>query len=274
MTKYLLLSILFISQLFNCVNKNKTDPDFSLSIYKDFIKQLAENKEIIVVPLKDFDSTIDSTKIIIGLRHDVDRDIRTAKKMAKIENEYGIQSSYYILHTADYYLRYYKNKEQHSRRMLKFLKAIQNKHNHEIGWHNDLLTLQIIYNINPIEFFHNELDWLRKKGINIVGSASHGSHFCDNYGYKNNYFFKECYKQTDKYPNTDFVLIEKDTVYFEKATFQDFDLSYEAYYLNNNKYFSDASYSNSKRWSVKNFDFSELEQGDRVIILTHPIHWY
>jgi len=273
MTKHLLLSILFISQLFNCVKKDTSNPDFTLKIYENFIQQLSDNENIIVVPLKDFEKTIDSTKIIIALRHDVDRDIKTAKKIAKIEHAYGIQSSYYILHTADYYLRYYKNKEKRSRRMLKFLRSIQNKYGHEIGWHNDLITLQVVYNMNSKEYLHQELNWLRSKGINIVGSASHGSHFCDQYGYKNNYFFEECSKLDIQYPNLNYVVNQSDTIRFIKGNFSEFQLEYEAYYLNNNKYFSDASYFDSKRWSLLNFDFEKLNASDRIIILTHPIHW-
>jgi hypothetical protein len=189
--KYFLISILFISQLLNCVKKDKSDSDFTLDIYENFIKTLTEDKNIIVVPLKDFYDTIDSTKIVVALRHDVDRDIKTAKKIARIEYKYKIQSSYYILHTADYYLRYYKNKE---------------------------------------------LKWLRNKGINNVGSASHGSHFCDQFGYKNNYFFEECNSITDNYPNITSIINHGDTIRFTKGNFEEFQLEYEAYYLNNNKY--------------------------------------
>ncbi len=69
---------------------------------------------------------------------------------------------------------------------------MQNERHFEIGWHNDLVTLQLIYNINPVTFLHNELNWLRSNGIKIIGTASHGSNYCKVYHYLNFYFFEEC----------------------------------------------------------------------------------
>jgi hypothetical protein len=54
----------------------------------------------------------------------------------------------------------------------------------------------------------------------------------------------------------------------------DFGLSYEAYFLNNNKYFSDASITAGVRWNIGMLDPGKLTPGDRVIILLHPIHWH
>jgi hypothetical protein len=59
-----------------------------------------------------------------------------------------------------------------------------------------------------------------------------------------------------------------------KGKLADFGLAYEAYFLNNNKYFSDASITNNIRWSIGMLDLNQLAAGDRVIILLHPIHWH
>ncbi len=59
----------------------------------------------------------------------------------------------------------------------------------------------------------------------------------------------------------------------KKGKFADFGLEYEAYFLDNNKYYSDAQFVNGNRWNFSMLDLKTLVPGDRVIFLTHPIHW-
>src|SRR5450759_5692488 len=83
------------------------------------------------------------------------------------------------------------------------------------------------------------LDWLRSNGINIVGTASHGSNYCKVYHYLNYYFFEECTLPVA--PNFDNnIAVPKDgkLITLIKGKLSDFDLQYEAYFLNNNKYLS------------------------------------
>ena len=60
----------------------------------------------------------------------------------------------------------------------------------------------------------------------------------------------------------------------KKGRLSDFGLEYEAYFLNNNKYFSDATVIGGNRWNIGMLDINQLQAGDRVIILLHPIHWH
>ena len=129
---------------------------------------------------------------MIGLRHDIDVDLNVAFQFSEIESNLGFRSTYFILHTAPYYLANSNNMAVHSEKIIPILKTMQDDRHFEIGWHNDLVTLQVIYNINPVTFLHNELNWLRSNGINIVGTAAHGSNYCKTYHYMNFYFFEEC----------------------------------------------------------------------------------
>jgi hypothetical protein len=152
---------------------------------------------------------------------------------------------------------------------------MQDKRHFEIGWHNDLVTLQIMYNINPVTFLHNELNWLRSNGINIVGTASHGSNYCKIYHYVNYYFFEECTSPVvTNFNNNLTVPVGNKNITLIKGKLNDFGLLYEAYFLNNNKYFSDAKLTNGVRWNIGMLDLNQLQEGDRVIILLHPIHWH
>jgi hypothetical protein len=194
--------------------------------------------------------------------------------LATVEKNFGIRSSYYILHTAGYYLEKPNNMAVHDDSIISPLKIIQNDYHHEIGWHNDLVTLQLVYNIDPVLFFHHELEWLRKKGLQISGSASHGSVYCDGLKYLNFYFFEE-YKSPiyGHFVNNDSALINEKWVKIRHGTLKEFDLDYEAYFMNNNKYYSDATLLNGLRWSISRLDLNTLLPGDRVIILMHPIYY-
>jgi hypothetical protein len=70
------------------------------------------------------------------------------------------------------------------------------------------------------------------------------------------------------------VPVGSEVIPIKKAKLSDFNLEYEAYFLNNNKYFSDASITNGIRWDIGMLDLNALKKGDRVIILLHPIHWH
>ena len=251
------------------------DTNFTYEKYAKFLEKVSDTSLYIVLPVNEFRTTYDSRKIIIGLRHDVDIDLDKAWDFSKTEADMGVRSTYYILHTAPYYLNSSQNMAVHSSRIIPALRSMQNERKMEIGWHNDLVTLQAVYSINPSDFLYNELTWLRSNGINISGTASHGSNYCYTYKYLNYYFFEECtWPVVGQFVNNLVLPLNGASAPMIKGKLSDFGLEYEAYFLNNNKYFSDASITNYVRWNIGMLDLNQLVPGDRVIILLHPIHWH
>jgi hypothetical protein len=211
-----------------------------------------------VLPLNEFRQTFNNRKIVIGLRHDIDNDLNVAYQFSEVEYKLGFRSTYFILHSAPYYLANSNNMNVHSEKIIPILKTMQDKRHFEIGWHNDLVTLQIIYNINPVTFLHNELNWLRSNGINIFGTASHGSNYCKVYHYINYYFFEECTSPAvTNFNNNVTVPVGSKNITLIKGKLNDFGLKYEAYFLNNNKYFSDAKLTNGVRWNIGMLDLNQ-----------------
>jgi hypothetical protein len=250
------------------------DTNFTYSKYIEFLEKINDPNKYVVLPINQFRKTFDRKKIVIGLRHDVDLDLNIASQLSVVENNIGFQSSYYILHTAPYYLADKNIMSVHNDSIIPTLKTMQNEYHHEIGWHNDLVTLQLVYKIDPITYFQSELNWLRKNGLNLSGTASHGSNYCYTYKYLNYYFFNEFKRPVvGQFVNNDSVLVDYTMTRISHAYLKDFKLEYEAYFLNNNKYFSDAQYINHERWHPGNLDVSTLVPGDRVIILTHPVYY-
>jgi len=251
------------------------DTNFTWEKYAIFLKEISDTSKYIALPLNEFRQTFNSRKIVIGLRHDIDNDLDIAYRFSEIEYKLGFRSTYFVLHSAPYYLANPNDMSVHSDKIIPVLKTMQNTRHFEIGWHNDLVTLQVIYNIDPVKFLHNELNWLRSNGINIVGTASHGSNYCRTYHYLNYYFFEECtYPVVPNFNNNITVPVGNKSITITKGKLQDFGLQYEAYFLNNNKKFSDATVTNNIRWNIGMLDLSQLQPGDRVIILLHPIHWH
>ena len=258
-------------------NSESPDTSFTYEKYSNFLLKISDKSKYLVLPINEFRKAINPEKIVIGLRHDVDIDLGKALQFSELEKALRFRSTYYILHTAEYYLADPNNKAIHNERIIPVLKYMQNESHFEIGWHNDLVTLQIVYNIDPVTFLKQELKWLRDNGIKITGTASHGSNYCGVFNYVNFYFFKECANPSwgrGKYVNYITVPVGPNTVTIKKGSLADFNLEYEAYFLNNNKYFSDASFINGKRWNIDMLDLNTLKPGDRVILLTHPVHWH
>ncbi|TAL60418.1 MAG: hypothetical protein EPN88_15995 [Bacteroidetes bacterium] len=251
------------------------DTNFTWEKYAAFLTKISDTSKYVVLPVNEFRKTLNSNKIVVGLRHDVDNDLNVAYNFSETESKLGFRSTYFILHTAPYYLANPGNMAVHSEKIIPILKSMQNDKKFEIGWHNDLVTLQAVYNIDPVSFLHNELAWLRSNGINIYGTASHGSNYCYVYKYLNFYFFEECtYPVVGQFVNNLTLPINGVSVPMKKGKLSDFNLEYEAYFLNYNKYFSDASVTNGIRWNIGKLDLSQLKAGDRVMILLHPIHWH
>ncbi len=236
---------------------------------------VSDTSKYIVLPLNEFRDTINTGKIVIGLRHDVDNDLNLAYRFSETESNLGFRSTYFILHTAPYYLANSSNMAVHSDRILPVLRSMQDEKHFEIGWHNDLVTLQAVYKMNSVSFLSNELSWLRSNGLKIYGTSSHGSSYCYVYLYLNFYFFEECtWPIVGQFVNNLTLPAGDSVVPMMKGKLSDFDLKYEAYFLNNNKYYSDASIVNGLRWNTGMLDMDQLIPGDRVIILLHPVHWH
>jgi hypothetical protein len=249
------------------------DTNFTWQKYASFLRKISDTSKYIILPLNEFRQTLNSKKIVIGLRHDIDVDLNIAYEFSKFESGLGFRSTYFILHSAPYYLADQNNMAVHSEKIIPILKKMQDEMHFEIGWHNDLVTLQVIYNIDPVVFLHNELSWLRSNGLQRT--AAHGSSFCKTYHYMNFYFFQEC-----SYPiltgRENNIKVPKDgkMINLKKGHLNDFNLEYEAYFLNNNKAYSDAVIKDGVRWNIGMLDLSTLKPGDRIIILLHPIHWH
>ena len=246
------------------------NPIFNLNTYDNFLSYVSSSNHFLIVPQKDFESAQSSDKVILSLRYDIDEDMKAAIKFAYREHKYGIKSSYFVLHTADYYGRRNGSSFIRNEDVVPCLKKIQDYFGHEIGFHNDLVTLQIVYGVCPREYLRNELAYLRDNGIMVFGTTYHGSKYCYIYQYYNAYFWKE-------YPdggwNYEYVPKGNKNIKIEKDSLNVYNFQYEGGLLNTDYFFTDVNYVNGKRWNMNMVNFDTIMPGEKVIVLLHPALW-
>jgi hypothetical protein len=221
-----------------------TERRFTYSNYEPFLDRLDVRE---VVPLREFAQGQGD----LALRHDVDSRLESALVFARLEHERGLAATYFVLHTAPYWNR---------PDLLERLRELQSL-GHEIGFHNDLLTLERLQNVDIEAYARRELERLRDGGIEIVGAAAHGSPWCHRLGFHNNYAFAGWDEPVPGFPGR--------TVR-RKLDPAALGLEYEAYHVPRDEYFSDASFVNGRRRHPSDLD---LAPGRRTIVLVHPCHW-
>ena len=238
---------------------------FTWGQYRDLLFELSKRKYL-VLPLNEMRKTFDDSKVVIGLRHDIDMNPFKALEMASMEKDFGIRATYFILPTADYYGNIYRTGLKRSIGLDSLIRELYDT-GAEIGIHNDMLTAMIDYGFDPLTFNSNELAFLRSLEIPVYGTASHGSPIAKK--------TVPNYQIFSDYAKSDSVFYEGKKYPIGKYSLKDFGFEYEAYFLNYNFYYSESG----GKWNDENGFAGTLQKldksvpGDRIQILTHPDWW-
>jgi len=247
------------------ITKKTTDMD-----YIEFIRSIDARIET----LHDIAVSPNIVQNTLLIRHDVDHDMDHALGFAKKEAQSGIKATYFLLHTAPYF-----NYSEQFASQCKELVGL----GHDIGLHNNAITTWIINKqnggIRPI--IERPLEFLRKQGIYIKGTSSHGDPLCYKYNYVNYEIWNECPRER-----------KNKALAFESYSLKDFGLDYEAYFVKRDAYLSDSG--GIWRGSIKTqktTDFSIDQKGSKEIdverfvnafnqlernilhLLVHPMWW-
>jgi hypothetical protein len=94
---------------------------------------------------------------------DIDIDIRTAVRLAELEQLYGIRTSYYVLHTSPYYGSVEDGVFKRNECMAHVYRYIESL-GHEIALHTDALHLYQEHRLDGAAAVRDELAWLRSEG--------------------------------------------------------------------------------------------------------------
>lgn len=176
---------------------------------------------------------------LLLVRHDVDHDIDDAVTMARWEAEHGLAATYCVLHTARYYGRHDPGGDvlDRSEAMVERLHEIQEL-GHEINFHNNAVATALRTGRDPIEILEEELDFLRGRGIDIVGTSTHGDALCGTLGVQNLELFAETVYPGRGGPRT--VEHEGRRVRLGDRSMAELGLRYEGYDLPRDLYLTDS----------------------------------
>lgn len=221
-----------------------TERRFTYAEYERFLDRLAGRE---VAPLREFARGAGD----LALRHDVDLRLESALRLARLEASRGLRATYFVLHTAPYW---------NDRDLVPRVRSLQEL-GHEIGFHNDLVSVERVHGGDARAALEDALARLRDAGIEVVGAAAHGSPWCHRLGYHNNYVFAGWDEPVPGFPSTEVP---------QKLDPAEFGLEYEAYHVPHDVYFSDSSFVDGRRAHPADLP---LEPGRRTIVLVHPCHW-
>lgn len=173
------------------------------------------------------------------IRHDIDRDLENAVRMARWEAAHGIRATYCVLHTAAYYGRRDEQGRitRRSRRMIEAMQEIQSL-GHEVNLHNNAVSYALRTGAHAYQALARELAYLRSHGLNITGTSTHGDPLCHRLGYRNKEMFTETVLPERGGPRV--VAHRGRRVRLGARSMRRYGLTYEGYDLPRDLYVSDS----------------------------------
>src|SRR5437763_392965 len=115
--------------------------------YAEYARFLDRLRGRCVVPMREFARGEGD----LALRHDVDSRLDSALALARLERDRGLRATYFVLHTAPYW---------NDPDLVPRLRGVQEL-GHEVGFHNDLVTLQRRGRVDADAYLREELARLR-----------------------------------------------------------------------------------------------------------------
>jgi hypothetical protein len=212
-----------------------------------------------IIPMQDVYAEADYSNDI-AVRHDCDNVILPAVAMAEWEEARGYLSTYYILHSSPYW---------QDKTLLRSSLEVIAESGHEIGIHNDALTVALETGRDPADVLHEAIAELRSYGHDIRSTVAHGNQLCHVVGYVNDEMFEGCSRPS--YGDAERTLEHKGRrVPIKPAPLSEFGLDFDANWLPRGDYLSDSGGA----WSQS---FDEVAKAfpsrGQLHMLVHPDWW-
>ncbi len=217
-------------------------------------------RAVAVVAMEDVFDYGDGDQNVLAVRHDCDNVIHPAVRLAEWEAARGYRSTYYILHTSPYW--------QDKTLLQESLERIAGC-GHEIGIHNDALTVALETGRDPVEVLHEVTDELRGYGHKVRSTVAHGNRLCHIARYVNDEMFVGC--QRPSYGDADRTLEHGGRLRrLTPRPLAEFGLDFDANWIPRGDYLSDSG----GQWSQP-FGSVAGAWPDRgqLHILQHPDWW-
>jgi len=214
------------------------------------------------LPFVTVADSVDRTEPHVALRHDVDWSIEQAYAMAVVEHSLGIRSSYYLLHPdgretqRNYFGQVADGRLVIDPALFDWAARLIDL-GHEVGFHNDLITLALATRRQPGEFLEQIVEAFVRRGVVLAGSVAHGARLGRELGYLNYQIFADVQSEDVALDYRDraelFERFREPEVEFEghrvekfRLRMADYGLRYEANFVAREIYLSDSS----ARWTL------------------------
>ena len=222
------------------------------------------------------------TPNMLALRHDVDHNLDLALEMSYWEKERGISSSYFLLHSADYW-----NDSQFIEKCLQ----IQD-FGHEVGLHLNILAEWMRNKADNLSLcLEKTIAPLREAGVRLSGVSTHGDRLCYERQFINYWCFSElrplnpvmtesgicaegiAIKEENfqiKYPESH-SLVRADGHIFElwSISMKSLGIDYCANHVLYDAYYTDSGGG----WYRSSDPMKQTLTSGRYQVLMHPINW-
>lgn len=218
-----------------------------------------------------------SGRQILMIRHDIDHDFENGLRIAEWEAERGIRATYCLLHTAWYYGHLEGDRYKHSDMLVEGIFRLMEM-GHEINIHNNLVTLALTEDIDPVEVLKRELEFYDSLGVPVTGTSTHGDALCRDLNYRNWEVFEECCDDRFGGPRIVENLVSGRTLSCTLGAQSMFELGleYEAYDMGKDVYHTESGGNMRTRENTKarrSFGRTDKDKGSVCGILTHPLWW-
>lgn len=177
------------------------------------------------------------------IRHDVDHDLNTAIAIAEVEAELGYVSTFFLLPPGTYeeernYYGWIENgKVVHDPSLIDRCCHLIDL-GHDIGFHNDLVSMALKTRKNPDDILAREVEFFEKHHVRLVGTASHGSPLARQLKYNNREVFLGCTRKGWEPGRT--IRYNDWEVKLHSLRLSDFGFEFEAYSLPRDSRISDS----------------------------------
>jgi len=235
-------------------NRGSDLRDFTLAKYRELIENIGSTSYE-TSTVHDY-LTSPADRCII-LRHDVDRAVDRNLAMARLENSYGIRSTYYFRHVKDVFIP-------------DAIKEIADM-GHEVGFHYEVMDKAKGDQEKALEIFREELEDLRKYA-DVTTACMHGNPLAS---WSNRDLWKDHdFRDFDIIGEPYFSIDYSNVLYLTDTgrTWADRNIRVKDVLENSNGSLN-AGYSKEIKSTDDVIDLIKKEEVDRICILAHPNRW-
>ncbi|MGI0024748.1 MAG: hypothetical protein ACREA4_06330 [Nitrososphaera sp.] len=260
----------------------------------DGVEYFADLLDLIRLPNVYLSQMTSTSPPCYGIRHDVDHDIDNALLIAEAEAKRGFKSTYFLLTPGSYgeAMNYYGSLKDglivHDDTLIDKCKTFLEL-GHELGLHNDLVSLALKTKQDPAKLLEREVNFFARNSVTLVGTAAHGSPLARQLRYNNREIFRSCIREGWEFGRE--VVYQGWAVKLHTLKLDNYGFKYEAYCLPRDSRLSESGrhwgglvagirlldvFANGFNKGAFRQYIARLAPGNGVRalqVLTHPCHW-